>query len=340
MLNIRRLSHLARHLGIDAGTLDRLVETAPSFCEKLELIDPAKPDKRRIVLNVVGLLRRVQDRLLRAVLLRKLQPCAYSHGGVSGRDIKTNVKPHIGSTFAFVCDISNFYPSVSHTRVYRLFVEQFGCTPDVARACTRICTYEHHLALGLPTSPILADQILGRVDLRIGAACAKACLVYTRFVDDITISGKFDLSRRGSGISSLVERILSEHGFAVNPSKHRFGKLGTDFAITKLRIRNGHLDVTRMYVEELGRQLDDVAALANGSSFQGPYFTQAQIAGRLRFACWVNQGRRQGLMVKFRSIPWKKVEMEAQSRGLIASRKVLRPIRPNGDGGPEPAGMN
>ena len=51
----------------------------------------------------------------------------------------------------------------------------------------------YHLALGLMTSPILADCLMMRVDQRIGGMCRKNKLVYTRFVDDITISGSFPI---------------------------------------------------------------------------------------------------------------------------------------------------
>ena len=52
------------------------------------------------------------------------------------------------------------------------------------------------LALGLITSPILADQMMDCVDDRIGGACRKAGLVYTRYVDDLTISGPYDLEQK------------------------------------------------------------------------------------------------------------------------------------------------
>ena len=92
----------------------------------------------------------------------------FSHGGVRGRHIKTNVEPHLKSTFVFTTDISNFYPTISHNRVYRLFSRDFCCSPDVAESAPRLCTYKHHLALGLITSPILADQVIAPIDARIG----------------------------------------------------------------------------------------------------------------------------------------------------------------------------
>src|SRR5205807_1437158 len=80
-------------------------------------------------------------------------------------------------------------------------------------------------ALGLPTTPILADQLLCSVDHRIGTACENAGLVYTRFVDDLAVSGLFTLATQTCGIPALIERILADHGFAVNQDKNRFGRI-------------------------------------------------------------------------------------------------------------------
>jgi RNA-directed DNA polymerase len=322
MLDIRQLKHLAHRLEVLPERLEEVAESPERWCEELLLNDPAKPQKQRTVLNIFGPLRKMQDRMLRGILLPKLSVSDFSHGGVRGRHIKSNVQPHLKSVFVFTTDISNFYPTVSHNRIYRLFVGDFGCSPDVARICTKLCTYKHHLALGLITSPILADQVMRPIDARIGGACRKAGLVYTRYVDDLTISGSFDLQE--SGFSALVERILGEHGFEVNPSKHCFGCLADGVPITKIRVSRGHLDVRKEYFSELERQIADAARLASGGDFEGPYYTDGQIWGRVQFVCWVNSGRRRGLLRKFRAVNWKAVAEEARGRSLIATKKTLQ----------------
>lgn len=171
---------------------------------------------------------------------------------------------------------------------------------------------------------ILADQILNVVDTRIAGACRKADLVYTRFVDDVTISGRFDLHPGKSGFAKLVQHILADHGFAVNPVKTRNGRLGSDFEITKLRINRGHPDVRQEYLAELERQIRDARNLADGRPFEGPYYTRGQIAGRLNFVCWVNPGRRRTLMNKFRAVRWDKARARSYELGLCKTIKELR----------------
>lgn len=321
MLRIRQVKHLAHRLDVSVKALEKVAEAPERWCEELVLLDPAKPTKPRNVLNVRGQLRQLQSRMLRNILLSALPVSQFSHGGVRRRHIKTNVEPHLESAFVFTTDISDFYPSISHNRVYRLFAGAFKCSPDVARICTKLCTYDHHLALGLITSPILADQVMHRIDERIGQACRKAKLVYTRYVDDLTISGPYDLER--SGFADLVQRMLAEHGFVVNPRKHRFGRLEAGTPITKIRVNRGHPDVRREYLAELERQLADAARLAMGGQFDGPYYTQGQVWGRVQFVCWVNPSRRRTLVRQFRAIRWDKVCEEARRRGLVATKRLL-----------------
>jgi RNA-directed DNA polymerase len=325
MLFIRKINHLAERLAVSPANLERLVDSPEQFIDELLVCDPRRPNKPRKVLDVHGSLRRAQRILHREILRRKLKPTSHSYGSVRGRDIKANALAHARSRFVFKTDISNFYPSVHHSRVYRLFAGEFGCSPDVARFCTRMTTFRHHLALGLITSPILADRLLLTIDQRIGAACRNANLRYTRYVDDITISGAFDLHR--SGFTSLVEGVLEEHGFQVNRQKHEYGNLNDDsIAITGVRIVDGRLDVQRDYAEELERQLADAASLALGGDFQGPYYTRDQIHGRIRFVCWISPQRKSRLLRKFRSINWDAASIEAQRKGLVASRRTVTRI--------------
>jgi RNA-directed DNA polymerase len=321
MLCIRQVTHLARALDESVQRLLEILQNPNSYYQELILHDPAKPTKVRTVVNVCGDLRALQQRLYRRVLLPKLEPSVHSHGGVKGRHIKSNALPHLASNFVFKTDVSDFYPSIHYRRVYDLFVGDLQCSPDVSRLCTKIATFRHHLALGLITSPILADRLMQPVDRRIGIACERAGLVYTRFVDDLTISGPFDLEQ--SGFARLVESILRENGFGVNPTKHQFGRISEGITITNLRNNRGHLDVRREYVDELERQMDDAFCLARGEAFLGPYYTSIQIRGRVQFVCWVNPGRRDSLLRKYRSIPWAQVEAEAKKRGLIESKKTL-----------------
>ncbi len=321
MLNVRQTKHLERILHTSEADLCRTLDDKNDCISELELIDPAKPDKVREVISVGGEIRRLQEAFYRNLLLPKLATSPYSHGGIRGRSILSNVRVHSDARFVFKADISNFYPSIHHKRVFNLFLNQLDCSPTVARYSTQLCTFNNHLALGLVTSPILADQSLRPVDSRIAAACKKMHLTYSRFVDDVTISGSYDLET--SGIRSAVVEILSENGFTAKPSKFEFGTIA-EVSITSLRIVDGRIDVRREYFAELERQLDDAWNLGRDDHFDGPFFTQQQLRGRTQFVIWITPARRGRLEKRWKRIDWNAVQRIARERGLVAEKKVLR----------------
>jgi RNA-directed DNA polymerase len=232
----------------------------------------------------------------------------------------TNVRQHIGQPFLFTADIADFYPSIHYKRVRGLFIS-LGCSEEVARVCTRICTFKNSLSQGLLTSPILADRLMRVVDDRIAAACRKFEGKYTRFVDDLAISAPFNLET--SGVPALVFDILRRHGFAPHPDKSFIGPVNANASIANIRFHGGHPDVRNQYIDEVLRQLQDAASLSRGETFHGPYFTQNQLWGRVQFIIWVNPNRRRLLLSRFAQIDWHKAVMEAQLHGLEKLTKSL-----------------
>lgn len=292
--------------------------------DEFYLVDPNKPQKRRLIVNPKRPLREIQQRFYRSVLLKEFVSSEFSHGGVAGKSILTNLRQHLGQQYVFTADISDFFPSIRPSRIRGLF-RAAGWSSDAASSAARLCTYKHHLAQGLITSPFLADQMLKTVDCRIGAACARHSLVYTRFIDDISISGKFDLQR--SGIPAIVSNIIREHGFGLNQTKSKFGSVSSGATITRLRFRRGHIDVSKEYIKELESQIEDSRRIARGCAPNGNYFAENQIQGRIQFVCWVNHFRKASLLRLFHSVDWKKVHQEAARMGLQKCKKRLIPIK-------------
>lgn len=325
MFPIYRATELAHHLGTSVAELRKVLLSPSPYYEELLLLDPKKPDKERPVLSVKAPLRKWQGRFYRDVLLAHLERSEFSYGGRPGYSIKNNAEKHIDSRYVYKADVSDFYPSIHDKKVYRLFADQFGCPPDVADLCCRLCTYKHHLALGLSTSPIIADQLMRNVDARIGAACRKLDWIYSRYVDDITISGPNNLE--DSGIKQTIARILREHGFRAKQSKDEAKPQG-EITITGVRIVDGHLDVAKEYALELERQLADALSLTHDREFDGPYFTHGQLAGRVRFVCWINPRRTRILKIRLAKLSRKKMAQHAAERGFVVRKKRLSKAAP------------
>lgn len=298
-------------------------DSAPwNVVKELTIIPKDSSKKSRDVISIRGDWRLIQSRIYQRLLLRKCRPFRSSYGGVRGKSAIGNAKAHLGNSFALVTDISSFYPSISTSRVNKFFLDKH-CSYEVARVLTRLCTYEHHLALGLTTSPIIANELFKPIDQQIANACRRMNLTYTRFVDDITISGKFDL--RHCGIRSEVRKIIQRHYFDVSEDKTKTGRLDGEIIITGIQLKKNHLDAPAKYVQELHRAIDDHASLASNGPFNGPLLTEAEILGKSYFAIGLNPGRKRILLGAIKRIDWGAVSFYASERCLESCHELKVP---------------
>jgi hypothetical protein len=332
MLNLHRPEQIAEHIGIDLAILQgasedlRTGKNPDAYCQEMICYDSAGQDKERRVLVIRSQFRLIQRRIYSKLLLPRYTPSDHSHGGVGGRSIKSNVAQHQNSKYGLTVDISNFYPSISHQRVYTVFTKNYGCHPDAARMLTRLTTYKGHLALGLVTSPILADSVMRDIDSRLAKLCESRNAIYSRFVDDIAITADYPLDPDKNNLHAQIASILKSVGLDLNDGKTNHGRLDQGLAITGLRIsRSGSINVQESYIKELERRLDDAHSLSKDGKFAGPYFTDQQILGQIYFIRWINKSTALPLFKKFRSISWGSVRRIANERSYIKREKLLKP---------------
>ena len=180
--------YLAHYLGIPIIQLRRLAENIDVHYREWETIDPKK-DKVRKLKVPDKKLKFVQRRILRRILENYELPDA-AQGGVKGKSPKTNAAQHCGKPLVVSMDIRNFYPSVSHHQVAKVFQREFGCGRDTTWLLTRLTTIDGQLPQGAPTSTAIANIVLATaVDRRSENIASEQSVAVTRFVDDFAFSG-------------------------------------------------------------------------------------------------------------------------------------------------------
>lgn len=173
------------------------------------VINPSKKD-----------LKWIQKRICNRILSKFEYPINIQ-GGLKKRDNIQNAKLHLGKKFHLVTDLSNFFPSVSHRLVYERLV-QIGFSPDVSRIITLLCTYNYKIPQGISPSTYLANLVFYPIDLLLIESCDKQDLFYTRFVDDIAISGNSNFIEKANEILNIIHN----SPYKINHSKtfYRVGK--------------------------------------------------------------------------------------------------------------------
>lgn len=229
-----------------------------------------------------------------------------AHGFVRGRSIVTGAAPHAGRAVVINLDLKDFFPSITFRRVKGLFAS-FGYGEQVATVLALLCTEPprvateldgkiFHIALGqrqLPqgacTSPALTNLLCRKLDRRLSGLCAKLDFAYTRYADDLTLSG--DDRTSVYSLLRLVRRIVKEEGFVENQAKTRVMHRGRRQEVTGLTV-NETPNLSRKERRRLRAVLHNVArdGLEHNNRYDHPSF-EAYLKGRVAFATMVDPER-------------------------------------------------
>lgn len=155
--------------------------------------------------------------------------------------IKDHVFRHANSNYILKLDLKNFFPSIKLSMVHKIFSE-CGYRKDVASLISHFLTLDGSLPQGAPSSPLLCNVIARNLDKILKEYCDTLNLKYTRYADDLVISGD-EISNEN--ISEIQKRIESEK-FYINYSKFKLYNPNESVRhLTGLVINNGAVSIPR-----------------------------------------------------------------------------------------------
>jgi RNA-directed DNA polymerase len=195
------------------------------------------------VLEVPRARLKVLQRRVHTNLLAHVPPHEAACGFTPGRGILDHARAHIGQAVLMRFDLRDFFGSVRASRVHALF-STLGYSPAVSRSLTALTTsrvpepylmrwrdeglidHTHaarlrvaHLPQGAPTSPALANLCAFNLDLRLAALAQSCGAHYSRYADDLVISGGKALAARRLQLEALVGAAARAEGFALQHRK-------------------------------------------------------------------------------------------------------------------------
>lgn len=169
---------------------------------------------KRIIYEPNYVLKKVQRNILDNVL-SGFKVSKYAMAYVKGKSVKDNANMHVNKKLILKLDIKDFFNNISFMDVYnKVFLEEYF--PKQARTVlTYLCTYNEFLPQGAPTSSYISNLIMQDFDEKIGLFCEKNNISYTRYSDDMTFSGDFNVKM----VIFKVKDELKKMGMQLNYDK-------------------------------------------------------------------------------------------------------------------------
>ncbi|WP_369158197.1 reverse transcriptase domain-containing protein [Candidatus Thiodiazotropha sp. LNASS1] len=198
-------------------------------------------------------------RFLDKVILRHVARNAdVVHSYIKGKSTLTAVGAHAGSSAFFLTDIKSFFPNITERDVTRVLTRDKAQIPiadfeSYISYCSRIMTWDDSIPVGFPTSPQLSNGFLYEFDNALHDFCEKHGLIYTRYSDDIIISGdnKEKLLSLRDSVQELLHIYASDKLF-INTEKTRITHIGNKVKILGLIItQEGNVTIDSKYKRTL-----------------------------------------------------------------------------------------
>jgi hypothetical protein len=212
-------ARLCSDLGIADKQLNDLAASAPDRYRERSL--DAGEKTRQLLVPDGGLMhfqRQFYNEYLRDFPFPEAVFCCKGKGAVGA------ARKHRKHCHLLHLDIAGFFPSVTVGSVRAAFAGS-GVSPELVNTLTRLVTVRGELPQGAPTSVAVGNLVLHRLDRRVQGLCdaSGAGFTYTRYIDDIALSGGSRLENFVPSVRNIVEDCgweLNEKGGMLGPSEH------------------------------------------------------------------------------------------------------------------------
>lgn len=163
-----------------------------------------KPNgKFRVIMAPREELKKEQKQI--ALKLNKVALSGFCYGFRKGFSVPNATAQHTGKDWVFKVDIKDFFPSITIEKL--MFLSEYE---------REVVTLDGKLVQGSPCSPVISNMVFRNLDNKFGRYFKSLNISYTRYADDIVISGIGDFSKE---YFKFIKENLEYNGFKVNDKK-------------------------------------------------------------------------------------------------------------------------
>lgn len=257
MGSIRTLRGVLAALRLTDKQLAKLQEHPEHHWRRKTILASGKPREIRIPSRLLTIAhQRLLKGPLRSVPIHQASYCERGKGGLAAARL------HAGHPVLLHLDLKRFFPSVTPQRVEDE-LRRVRFDDGAAKLIAHLSTIDNQLPQGASTSVALGNLVLQRLDGRLAALARQRGFTYTRYVDDIGVSG----GRRLEKAEALIGGIVEDDGWTIGKAKG--GLLGVDKRHRYLGVViNSAPNLTPEYIKDL-RHLIRVLASAGDKVLEG-----------------------------------------------------------------------
>ena len=209
------IDHIACDLSLDRIYIKSIIQRSAFYYKRFTI--PKQNGDQRVIYQASPELKSLQYWVREKILkLLPISEAAFAYQ--TGSSIKKHADFHKNAYFIFHTDIKNYFPSIHE---------------DICDVVAKICFRNGQLSIGTVSSPIISNIVAYKFDELVISYCKKQGYLYSRYADDIYISGN---SYIPESTKNYIEDCLCSYNFRMNISKTWFKSKKSRRKITGLII--------------------------------------------------------------------------------------------------------
>ena len=238
---------LARFLRVSRKMLFKITNNCNKMYQTSQI--PKKSGGFREISSPNDKLKKVQKIILKNIL-QNIPISEFATAYHQGARLTDNASPHIGKKYLLKLDLCDFFGHIRFDRVYASAFNSNYFPKQIGTMLTTLCCLDDTLPQGAPTSPALSNIVMMNFDNNFGAWCKAHNLCYTRYCDDITVSGDKSLYSAFNKAKAWLENME----FEINESKTHFISNANRMTVTGLTV-NEKVNIPSDYKRNLRQEI-------------------------------------------------------------------------------------
>lgn len=246
---------------------------------------------RRLIMEPLPSLKEVQEWILKNILYptTDYSVAKVAKAFVPGIGLRENVRFHTRKKIVVNFDLKDFFFSVRFKEVRNIF-SQLGYADTVAIFLASLCTCHNALPQGAPTSPMLSNMAFKTYDEAIFSYCRENKILYTRYADDMSMSGDFDIDE----LVKFICCLFKNSPFRINWSKFKVYNKSSRQLVTNIVV-NDYPQVCRTYRRNIRKEIHYIKKFGIESHLKkigitiNPVAYLRVLAGRINYCLLINR---------------------------------------------------
>ncbi|MBN6539738.1 reverse transcriptase family protein [Acinetobacter pittii] len=239
---IDSLDKLSEVLSIDIDELTNVLLLEDEAKYKAGFIKKSN-GKLRNIYNPSTSLRKIQRRIKNRIFTQQIEWPDYIFGSIPADEISSNdyvasAEKHCGARALLKLDIEDFFDNITQELVEKIFKNFFKYNDELSKILAQLCCVDGKVPQGGITSSYIASLALFSIEERLFFRLKNKKLIYTRYIDDITISSK-NSEYNFDSIIKIVEGQLNSIDLPLNIDKIKVER----FSSKALKVHNIRVDL-------------------------------------------------------------------------------------------------